>query len=119
MTLDEAIAKAKADGDVQLAEWLRQARGADAAARWYTEKLRDANQTIRKLLDENGKLREFATYMANALGIDREWCDTSWCDTDCMVEFGCQTACCGGETRCPAWVRMHELGIEAHVKEDE
>ena len=60
MTLDEAIAKAKADGDVQLAEWLRQARGADAAARWYTEKLRDANCTIRKLLDENAKLREFA-----------------------------------------------------------
>ena len=60
MTLDEAIAKAKADGDVQLAEWLRQARGADAAARWYTEKLRDANRTIRKLLDENAKLRELA-----------------------------------------------------------
>lgn len=58
MTLDDAIAKAKADGDVQLAEWLRQARGADAAARWYTEKLRDANRTIRKLLDENAKLRE-------------------------------------------------------------
>lgn len=58
MTLDEAIAKAKADGDVQLAEWLRQARGADAAARWYTEKLRDANRTIRKLLTENAKLQE-------------------------------------------------------------
>lgn len=56
MTLDEAIAKAKADGDVQLAQWLRQARGADAAAKWYTEKLRDANRTIRKLLDENAKL---------------------------------------------------------------
>lgn len=60
MTLNEAIAKAKADGDVQLAEWLRQARGADAVARWYTEKLRDANRTIRKLLDENAKLRERA-----------------------------------------------------------
>lgn len=61
MTLDDAIAKAKADGDVQLAEWLRQARGADAAARWYTEKLRDANRTIRKLLDENAKLRELVS----------------------------------------------------------
>lgn len=58
MTLDEAIAKAKADGDVQLAEWLRQARGADAAAKWYTEKLRDAHRTIRKLFNENAKLRE-------------------------------------------------------------
>ena len=58
MTLDEAIVKAKADSDVQLAEWLRQARGADAAARWYTEKLRDAHRTIRKLLNENAKLRE-------------------------------------------------------------
>lgn len=61
MTLDDAIAKAKADGDVQLAEWLRQARGADAAARWYTEKLRDADRTIRKLLDENAKLRELVS----------------------------------------------------------
>ena len=58
VTLDEAIAKAKADGDVQLAEWLRQARGADAAARWCTEKLRNANRTIRKLQNENAKLRE-------------------------------------------------------------
>ena len=58
MTLDEAIAKAKADGDVQLAEWLRQARGADAAARWYREKLRNANRTIRKLLTENANLRK-------------------------------------------------------------
>ena len=58
MTLDEAISKAKADGDVQLAEWLRQARGADAAGRWYTETLDNANRTIRKLKTENAELRE-------------------------------------------------------------
>lgn len=58
MTFDEAIEKAKADGDVQLAEWLRQARGADAAARWYTEKLRD-------LEDENTRLRSWLSYDAD------------------------------------------------------
>jgi len=66
VTLDEAIAKAKADGDVQLAEWLRQARGADAAGRWYTETLDNANRTIRKLLDENAKLREYITKLEQA-----------------------------------------------------
>lgn len=64
-----------------------------------------------KLRDENTKLREFAGHVANALGINREWCVTSWCDTDCMIEFGCQSACCGGETRCPAWARLRELGV--------
>ena len=62
MTIDEAIEHAKevartcddvecAAEHVQLAEWLRQARGADKAARWYTEK-------IRKLEAENSMLRE-------------------------------------------------------------
>ena len=67
--------------------------------------------TLSRLESENAKLRELATCMAQALGIDSEWCDTSWCDTDCMVEFGCQPACCGGETRCPAWARLRELGV--------
>lgn len=67
MTLDEAIAKAKADGDVQLAEWLRQARGADAAARWYTEKIITADRIIRKLQTENAKLRERAVAMLSEL----------------------------------------------------
>ena len=68
---------------------------------------------LQEALEENAKLQEFAAHMANALGIDSEWCDTSWCDTDCMVEFGCQTAYCGGETRCPAWAKLHELGVTA------
>jgi len=67
VTLDEAISKAKADGDVQLAEWLRQARGADAAGRWYTETLDNANRTIRKLRTENAKLRERAVAMLSEL----------------------------------------------------
>lgn len=56
--LDEAIAKAKECGDWQLAEWLRMARGGESAARWYSEKLREAHRAERKLLDENAKLRE-------------------------------------------------------------
>ena len=58
MTLDEAIAKAKADGDTELAEWLREARGADASARWFTRKLQEAHETTRNLRAENAKLRE-------------------------------------------------------------
>lgn len=62
MTLDEAIEHAKqvantcdnsecAANHMQLAEWLRRARGADKAARWYTNR-------IQKLEDENAKLRK-------------------------------------------------------------
>ena len=74
--------------------------------------MRRYGKTPEEVMVENAKLREFTARLANALGIDSEWCDTSWCDTDCMVEFGCQPACCGGETRCPAWEKMRELGIE-------
>lgn len=56
--LDDAIASAKASKDLQLAEWLRAARGAESAARWYSEKLRDAYRANRKLLDKNAKLCE-------------------------------------------------------------
>lgn len=62
MTIDEAIEHAKEvartcdDGQcaadhIQLAEWLRRARGADKAARWCTEE-------IQELKAENAKLRE-------------------------------------------------------------
>lgn len=61
--LDDAITKAKEAEDWQLVEWLRMARGGESAARWYTEKLRDANRTIRKLLNENAELRELVKDM--------------------------------------------------------
>lgn len=62
MTLDEAIEHAKevaetcndsgcAADHIQLAEWLRQARGAGKAARWYTGR-------IQELEAENDKMRE-------------------------------------------------------------
>lgn len=56
--LDDAIAKAKECGDCQLVEWLRMARGGESAARWYSDKLRDAHRIERKLMAENAKLRE-------------------------------------------------------------
>ena len=56
--LDEAIIKAKECEDWQLVEWLRMARGGEAAARWYTEKLLEAWRAERKLMNENAKLRE-------------------------------------------------------------
>lgn len=49
--LDEAIARAKDRKDWQMVEWLRTARGASASARWYTEKMQEAEA-------ENAKLRE-------------------------------------------------------------
>ena len=55
--LDEAIAKAKVAEDWQLVEWLRMARGGESAARWYSDKLREAHRTERKLLNENARLR--------------------------------------------------------------
>lgn len=55
--LDKAIVKAKEAEDWQLVEWLRMARGGESAARWYSDKLREAHRAERKLLDENAKLR--------------------------------------------------------------
>ena len=75
MTLDDAIVKAKADGDVQLAEWLRQARGAESAARWHTEKLRNANQAIRKLNTKNAKLRELVGNLREYIAGNADACD--------------------------------------------
>ncbi len=74
-----------------------------------------ANQLAKIATDlkaENAKLREFATHMANALGIDSEWCDPEWCDSDCMDEFKCRPTGDYGEIHCPAFARMTELGIE-------
>lgn len=58
--LDDAIAKAKDAEDWQLVEWLRMARGADSAARWYSKKLQEAHRAERKILNENVRLRELA-----------------------------------------------------------
>ena len=103
MTIDEAIEHAKevartcddsqcAADHMQLAEWLRTARGAEKAARWYTArtqeleaenaKLRDGAYAMRHLyedelkhaLDENTKLRELCTDIWNdALHFEDFW----------------------------------------------
>lgn len=56
--LDDAMRKAKEAEDWQLVGWLRMARGEEAAARWYTEKLLEAWRAERKLMNENAKLRD-------------------------------------------------------------
>lgn len=72
--LDDAIAKAKEAEDWQLVEWLRMARGGESAARWYSDKLREAHRTERKLLDENAKLRESCSELLRmAESHDPEW----------------------------------------------
>lgn len=123
MTLDEAIAKAKADGDVQLAEWLRQARGADAAARWYTEKLRDANCTIRKLLNDNATLRQQLADVTESMGRVEERCaklrelakGLSWCSEERYLghqESECPLYDERTDGKCRAEALMKELRIE-------
>ena len=53
--LNEAIAKAKASEDWQLAEWLRATRGSFDSARWFTRKmdeLKAENKQLRELVRE-------------------------------------------------------------------
>lgn len=82
MTIDEAIEHAKevartcddvecAAEHMQLAEWLRQARGATKAARWYTAR-------ISEIEDENAKLRSMVTAVLVLIHEDiYEWLDAT------------------------------------------
>ena len=96
--LDEAIIKAKECEDWQLVEWLRMARGGESAARWYSDKLREAHRTERKLLDENAKLRELVRDVVLLAGLNG-------CDVTKM-----QMHVHGGDWR-TIWERMAELGV--------
>lgn len=106
MTLDEAIEHAKevartcddsqcAADHMQLAEWLRQARSAEKAARYYTAK-------IRGLKDENAKLRELCKDLwKDALQFDGFW--------DYVYDDGTNYR----DDELPHYQeRMRELGIE-------
>ena len=82
MTIDEAIEQYKHIADSyesvgntkdametrQIAEWLRRARGANKAARWYTEK-------IKQLHEENAKLREQVTQLQDDWESERDYAD--------------------------------------------
>ena len=85
MTIDEAIEHAKevartcddsecAAEHMQLAEWLRQARGATKAARWYTAR-------IGELEDKNDKLRELVRKYGEYTDQDR--CEGCVCKSRC------------------------------------
>lgn len=103
--LDEAIIKAKECEDWQLVEWLRMARGGESAARWYSDKLRNAHRIERKLMDENTKLRELVARLI--CHIENPPCES------CMAEM----SCAGGEglTNCDEYQFMvcdaRELGV--------
>lgn len=94
--LDDAIAKAKADEDWQLVEWLRMARGGESAARWYTAKLGEARLDMSKLMTENAKLRhdlEEANNQAEEVCIENaklreELADAPKCET-CEAMLDC------------------------------
>jgi hypothetical protein len=92
--LDDAIAKAKEAEDWQLVEWLRMARGGESAARWYSDKLREAHRVERKLLKENAKLRELCTDMHAVISDRNSWWDCMCKDTRRFAD------------------RMRELGVE-------
>ena len=111
MTIDEAIEHAKevartcddvecAAEHIQLAEWLRQARGATKAARWYTAK-------ISELEDENAKLRELADAV-------NEFVEDTHCE-DCPCRRDCDDnnrIFCANNFSYHAFAAMRELGIE-------
>lgn len=91
--LDDAIAKAKETEDWQLVEWLRMARGGESAARWYTEKLQEAQA-------ENDRLRELVRDYVNAP------CTTCDCWDDNFRCWNYDGADCG------LVARARELGVE-------
>jgi hypothetical protein len=107
MTIDEAIEHAKevartcddfqcAADHTQLAKWLRQARGADEAGKWYTSK-------IRELEVENAKLRKLARGL--------NWCTENAKMPSAECEY-CPLGDAGyGELSCERLMR--ELRIEA------
>ena len=108
--LDEAIAKAKECEDWQLVEWLRMARGGESAARWYSDKLREAHRTERKLLDENAKLRELVSGIGHLLfSLDVDYCAA--CPRD-GINHSCPVYTVdGGE--CLYKTDLRELGVDA------
>lgn len=104
MTLDEAIEHAKqvartcddaqcAADHIQLAEWLRTARGAEKAARWYTAK-------IREFEAENAKLRELVQYMHRIIA------------ESCAVQYPYPPEPVSYLSQIEAEKRMRELGVE-------
>ena len=121
--LDEAIAKAKEAEDWQLVEWLRMARGSESAARWYSDKLREAHRTERKLLDENAELRErvkgFLGQRDERLAAAETRCNELM---DLVRHMGTciqhldRTDEDGGCVRCPYQTVEHDCGFEQRMR---
>lgn len=125
MTLDEAIEHAKrvartrdddqcAADHAQLAEWLRLARGADEAARWYTAKIRELenrSKAFETLISEkeaeNAKLRELADAV-------KEFVEDTHCE-ECPFRRDCDDnnrIFCANDFSYHAFAAMRELGVE-------
>ena len=121
--LDDAIAKAKADEDLQLVEWLRMARGAESAARWYSDKLRESHRATRKLLDENAKLH------AELTDLRLESCPSCGIKVEneelrelCRHLYACNQYCDreesdGGCSACPYQLLECDCGFEERLLE--
>ena len=96
MMLDEAIEHAKevartcnddqcAADHIQLAEWLRQAMGADKAARWYMSKIHELeaeNEKLRRLIED------WYPHMLKRVGPTAL---AQWGHIETMVELGMDT----------------------------
>ena len=132
MTLDEAIEHAKrvartrdddqcAADHAQLAEWLRLARGADEAARWYTAKIRELenrSKAFETLISEkeaeNAKLRGIVCDLHKALfTLDIDHCQA--CPRD-NINGPCTKFAVWGNDECSIEDDMRELGIEVTGK---
>lgn len=126
MTIDEAIeherrvAREHRYGEkdhayhMQLSEWLRQARGAEKAARWYTKKIEELENranAIARLLDEMteehckqiNKNKELRILLSDYYNAPCSNCDP-WSDS----WVGCMHSDCGN---CMLAKKAVELGI--------
>ena len=99
--LDEAIAKAKEAKNWQMVGWLRTARGANASARYYTEK----NECLKA---KNAKLQELVQKMMRFFE-DGDWCDICECAKECDALEQYEEDCL---MRGVFHDRMRELGVE-------
>ena len=120
--LDDAIAKAREAEDWQLVEWLRMARGGESAARWYTEKLRDAHRAERKLKDENAKLLNACKrWMGKAARLESALHVLAYCSLDhdcdrCQVNGGDGPICLPSMGTCDTMQDMlRKLGIGEEI----
>lgn len=88
--LNDAIAAAKAEADWLLVEWLRTARGSEDASRWYTSRLKEKEEEIKKLRKELKSLKKEFLYIGECKNVGKGWlwrCSECNCRLDIDRDF--------------------------------